>query len=56
MANVSDVPKVKIGDEVVLIGRQGEAMITADEAAGRWGTINYDVMTGILGRVPRVYF
>jgi alanine racemase len=55
MANVSDVPGVKIGDEVVLIGKQGASQITADEAAGRWGTINYDVMTGIMARVPRIY-
>ncbi len=55
MVNVSDVSSVKRGDEVVLIGRQGGAQITADEAAARWGTINYDVVTGIMGRVPRVY-
>jgi Alr-MurF fusion protein len=55
MANVSDVPGVKIGDEVVLVGKQGNASITADEVAARWGTINYDVVTGIMARVPRVY-
>jgi len=55
MANVDAVNEVKVGDEVVLIGRQGEAAITADEAAAWWGTINYDVVSGIMARVPRVY-
>jgi alanine racemase len=55
MANVSDVPGVRMGDEVVIVGRQGEAAISADQAAARWGTINYDVVTGIMGRVPRLY-
>jgi alanine racemase len=41
------------GDEVVLIGRQGEAEISAAEAGRRIGTINYDVVSRILGRVPR---
>ena len=43
------------GDEVCLIGRQGEARITADEWAGLLGTINYEVVCGIGARVPRVY-
>ena len=55
MANVSEVASVKLGDEVVLIGDQGAAQITAEEAATWWGTINYDVVTGIMARVPRVY-
>jgi alanine racemase len=55
MANVSECGEVKIGDEVVLIGKQGGAQITADDAAGWWGTINYDVVTGISARVARVY-
>jgi alanine racemase len=55
MANVSGAGNVQIGDEVVLIGEQGRARITASEAAERWGTINYDVVTGISARVARVY-
>ena len=46
--------QVALGDEVVLIGRQGEAAISADELAGRLGTINYEIVTAISGRVPRV--
>jgi alanine racemase len=43
------------GDEVVLIGRQGEASITADDWAVVLGTINYEVVTRIGPRVPRRY-
>jgi alanine racemase len=39
----------------VIIGKQGEAAITADDVANRWGTINYDVTSGIMARVPRIY-
>jgi alanine racemase len=46
---------VEAGDEVVLIGRQGEAEVTADELAGWIGTINYEVVCGISERVPREY-
>lgn len=42
-----------VGDEVVLIGRQGSDEITATEIAERLGTIAYEVVTGISARVPR---
>lgn len=45
----------KAGDEMVLIGKQGDAVITADELASRWGTINYEVICGLMDRVPRFY-
>jgi alanine racemase len=51
--NVSHIPDITIGDEVVLLGRQGDAQITADDIAMRLGTINYEVVTSILPRVPR---
>jgi alanine racemase len=38
----------------VLIGRQGEDEITAEEAANWLGTVNYEVVSEILARVPRV--
>jgi alanine racemase len=44
-----------LGTEVVLIGRQGNEEIRAEEVARRWGTINYEVITGISARMPRVY-
>jgi len=46
---------VAVGDEVVLLGRQGDEEITAWEWAGRTGTIAYEVVCGISGRVPRSY-
>jgi alanine racemase len=45
--------RVDVGDEVVLIGRQGEEEITADELASLCGTINYEITCGIGPRVPR---
>jgi alanine racemase len=46
-------PEAEVGDEVVLIGAQGEERILAEEVARRMGTINYEVTTGLLPRVPR---
>jgi alanine racemase len=46
--------KVKQGDEVVIIGQQGKEVITADELSTKLGTINYEVVTGISQRVPRI--
>jgi alanine racemase len=54
MVDVSHIPGVRVGDEVVLIGRQGTAALTAETVAGRLGTINYEVVAEILARVPRV--
>ncbi|MDH5675787.1 MAG: alanine racemase [Myxococcales bacterium] len=44
---------VGLGDEVVIVGRQGEQEIGADELAARLGTINYEIVTAITARVPR---
>lgn len=52
--DVSHIPGVRQGDEVVLIGEQGEGRITAEDVAERLGTINYEVVSEILARVPRV--
>jgi alanine racemase len=54
MVDVSHIPQARIGDEVVLIGRQGQASLTAEEVARRLGTIHYEVVSEILARVPRV--
>ena len=51
--NVSDIPDVKIGDEVVLLGKQGDQHITVDEVAEWLGTINYEIITTIMSRAPR---
>lgn len=55
IAGVSHIPDVRAGDEVVLVGKQGGETMSAEEVARRWGTINYDVTSGIMARVPRVY-
>jgi alanine racemase len=54
MIDVSHVPGIRQGDEVVLIGRQGAEQISAEDVARRLGTINYEVVSQILARVPRV--
>lgn len=48
--------RVGLGNEVILIGAQGQGRVTADEMAGRLGTINYEIVTAIAGRVPRSSF
>lgn len=51
--NVTQIPNVSIGDEVVLIGQQGDQVITADDIARRLGTISYEILTGVSPRTPR---
>ncbi|WP_298405101.1 alanine racemase [uncultured Chloroflexus sp.] len=53
MVDVTDIPGVQRGDTVTIIGRQGDDAIGVDEIAGWLGTISYEVLTGILPRVPR---
>jgi alanine racemase len=52
--DVTDVPAVKPGDEVVLIGRQGASAIAAEEMATWLGTIHYEVTTRINPLIPRI--
>ena len=54
MLDVGDLP-VEVGDEVVLIGRQGDEEITAASWARAMGTVAYTIVCGIGPRVPRVY-
>jgi alanine racemase len=49
-------PGTEVGDEVVLVGAQGDERILAEEVARRMGTINYEVTTGLLPRVRREHF
>ncbi len=55
VVDVTDIPDVNIGDEVVLIGKSGDDTITADEIASLGKTINYEIVCGISRRVPRYY-
>ncbi len=54
MIDVTEIPDAREGDEVVLIGQQGADRITAEDVAQQLGTINYEVISEILARVPRV--
>ncbi|MCC6614031.1 MAG: alanine racemase [Anaerolineae bacterium] len=53
MIDISAIPDVRIGDEVVLLGAQGDERISAEEIGRNLGTINYEVVCSILPRVPR---
>lgn len=55
MLQLDSVPEAKVGDEIVLIGTQGNETLTVDEVARRWGTINYEVVCGLADRLPRIY-
>ncbi|HEX7050588.1 MAG TPA: alanine racemase [Longimicrobiales bacterium] len=54
VVDLTGAPEVRVGDAATLIGRDGAAEITLEEVAGRGGTINYEVLTGLGPRLPRV--
>lgn len=54
VVDVTDIPAVESGDEVILIGPQGADHITADDLASATGTIPYEVLCAISARVPRL--
>jgi alanine racemase len=53
--DVTDVEDAKVGDEVVLLGRQGNHEISVEELAAKLGTISYEVLCNVGARVPRIY-
>jgi alanine racemase len=55
MVDVTHIPRVSIGDEVILMGRQGKEQITPEEIAEKINSISYEVLCSIGKRVPRVY-
>ncbi len=55
IVDISHIPDVEIGDEVVLLGGQGEQKISADDIAVWLGSNNYEVVCTIAPRVPRAY-
>lgn len=55
MVDVTDVDGISQGDEVVLIGSQGDNRISVEEIAELANTINYEIVCGINKRVPRIY-
>ena len=55
VVRLASTDDVSVGDEVVLIGKQGDSEITVDELAHRAGTIPYEILTQIGARVPKNY-
>ena len=55
MLDVGHIDNVQMGDEVVIFGQQGSDSITVDEIASSLNTINYEIVSTITARVPRVY-
>lgn len=55
MVNLDNLPNARVGDEVVIIGKQGDQSITPGDFAKEWNTTNYEVICGIHARVPRFY-
>ena len=56
MIDVTSIPDAEVGDEVVIIGSQGDSCITSEEMAEQLDTISYEVTCGISERVPRLYW
>lgn len=54
MVNVSKIPNLKVGDEVILLGGRGKERISAEEIAEKIGTINYEIVTRINPLIPRI--
>ncbi len=55
MINVTNIPDVRLGDEVVLIGAQESDRIRAEDVALKLGTNNYETTSMVMARVPRLY-
>lgn len=55
MVDVTDIPEVKAGDEVTLMGRDGEEFISVETLGDLSGRFSYEFVCGISKRVPRVY-
>ncbi len=53
--DVTHIPECEIGDEVVLMGRQGDEYISAGEIAEKAGTISYEILCALGKRAPRVF-
>ena len=55
MVDVTDVPDVKVGDEVIVMGSDGKNTILADDIARATGTISYEICCAFGQRLPKVY-
>ena len=55
MVDVTDVPEVHVGDEVIIMGSDGVNSVTAEDIANATGTINYEICCAFGQRLPKVY-
>ena len=55
MLDVGNLPDVTMEDEVVIFGKHHTESVTADEMASKLNTINYEIVSTITARVPRIY-
>jgi len=55
LIDVTDIPGVEEGDEVVIFGRQGDQVISVEELAVAGKTIPYEILCSVSKRVPRIY-
>jgi alanine racemase len=55
MLDVGHIADVHLDDEVVVFGRQGQTVLSADEVAALIDTINYEIVAGLTARVPRIF-
>ncbi|MBX3289813.1 MAG: alanine racemase [Acidobacteria bacterium] len=53
--DITGIPEVSAGSDVILIGSDGSESITADDVAAQCGTISYEITCGITSRIPRIY-
>ena len=53
--DLTDAPRARVGSTVTLIGRDGDATVSADDWAQWAETINYEIVTRLPSEVPRVY-
>ncbi|MBR1507139.1 MAG: alanine racemase [Eubacterium sp.] len=56
MIDVTDIPDIKVGDEVILFGTDGDKTISVEEIAEPAASFNYEAVCNVARRVPRVYF
>jgi alanine racemase len=55
MIDVTNIENVKTGDELIILGEEGDLKFNADDMAGALGTINYEILCMLKSRIPRVY-
>ena len=55
LVDVTDIPEASVNDQVVLVGRSGDEVITMEQIAEAAGSFNYEFVCGISRRVPRIY-